>query len=339
MPVSYSGVLKEHEAVRTKMGLFDVSHMGEIRVDGPEALAYLQWITSNDLNLLQDRQAQYNLLMNPEGGVVDDIIIHRLGPQSYFICVNASNTDKDFEWLSKNQKNFKVKVENRSLKFSQIALQGPLSSSLMKSVFPSIDVSDLKYFHFVEGRQDGWDVLIARTGYTGEDGFEIYCYNKDAVALWSVLLEKGRPMGLVPCGLGCRDTLRLEMAYPLYGHELTDEITPLEANLGWVVKLTKGDFLGRSVLLRQKEEGLKRKRIGFILIDEGIARADYPIVSNGEKIGWVSSGTYSPSLDKSIGCGYVPVSFTPVGAKLEIEIRGKKKRAEVVATPFYRRKK
>jgi len=339
MPVSYSGVLKEHRAVRSKMGLFDVSHMGEIRVDGPQALEFLQRVTCNDLGVIQDGQCQYNVLMNPQGGAVDDIIVHRLGPQSYFICVNASNTDKDYDWLLRHRENFRVAVENQSAEYSQIALQGPLSAMLMQKVFPSLPLSSLKYMHFLQGVVEGGELLVARTGYTGEDGFEIYCQNKDAVPLWSRLLEEGTPSGLVPCGLGCRDTLRLEMAYPLYGHELSDEITPLEANLGWVVKLKKGDFLGRSVLLRQKEEGLSRKRIGFILIDEGIARADYPLFSGEEKIGWVSSGTYSPSLDKSIGCGYVPMSFSNLGARFEVEIRGKKKKAEVVETPFYKRKK
>jgi aminomethyltransferase len=337
MPVSYSGVLKEHEAVRTKMGLFDVSHMGEIQVDGPQALEFIQGVTSNDVSKIVDGQAQYNVLMRAEGGVVDDIIIHRLKEKSYFICVNASNTDKDFAYLLEHKKNFDIKIENRSADFSQIALQGPLSAELMKKIFPTLPVDSLKYMHFTKGSFEGMELLIARTGYTGEDGFEIYCLNKDASSLWSRLLEVGARSGLIPCGLGCRDTLRLEMAYPLYGHELTDEISPLEANLGWVVKLEKGDFLGRTVLLQQKEQGLKRKRVGFILIDEGIARADYPILAGEEKMGWVSSGTYSPSLDKSIGCGYVPMKFANIGAQIEIEIRGKKKRAEIVATPFYKR--
>ncbi|MFO1518414.1 MAG: glycine cleavage system aminomethyltransferase GcvT [bacterium] len=338
MPVSYSGILKEHEAVRTKMGLFDVSHMGEIRVDGPDAVSFLQWLTSNDVSLMYDGRCQYSLLTNPQGGVVDDIILHRLNSRSFFICVNASNTDKDFGWLLKNRGTFDVQIVNRSAEFSQIALQGPLSADLMRKVFPALEAAALRIYHFLEGTQDGCEVLVARTGYTGEDGFEIYCHNKDAVSLWSRLLEEGTPLGLVPCGLGCRDTLRLEMAYPLYGHELTDEISPLEAGLGWVVKFNKGDFIGREVLQKQNDGGLSRCRVGFSMVDEGIARADYPIFSGEEKIGWVSSGTYSPSLDKSIGCGYVPKSFSTLGKNFEIEIRGKKKKAVVVATPFYKRK-
>jgi glycine cleavage system T protein (aminomethyltransferase) len=338
MPVSYTGILKEHQAVRQKAGLFDVSHMGEIRVDGPGALPFLQWVGCNDLSFVQDGQCQYNLLMNPSGGVVDDVIVHRLGAQSYFICVNASNTDKDHQWLLENRKKFDVKIENRSADFSQLAVQGPIAVSLVKKIFSPLPVSNLKSFHFLEGTHEGADVLLARTGYTGEDGFEIYCENKDAVSLWSKLLEEGSGAGLLPCGLGCRDTLRLEMAYPLYGHELRDDIGPLEAGLSWVVKLSKGDFIGREVLVRQKEEGLRRKRVGFVMTDEGIARADYPIFFKGEKVGWVSSGTYSPSLDKSIGCGYVPVSLSEIGTTFEIEIRGKKKAAAVVATPFYKRK-
>ncbi len=337
MPVSYSGILKEHEAVRTKMGLFDVSHMGEVSVEGPDALAYLQWLTCNDLSLIKDGQCQYNLLMNPEGGVVDDIIIHRLADQNYFICVNASNTDKDYEWFLKQKKDFNIKIQNKSQDYAQIALQGPMAESFLRN-FVSAELSGLSSFHFLETFLDGRKILLARTGYTGEDGFEIYCASGDAGLLWDFLLERGGPLGLVPCGLGCRDTLRLEMAYPLYGHELRDDIGPFQANLAWVVKLGKGDFMGRPVLLRQKEEGVEHKRVGFVMKDEGIARAEYPVFSKEEKIGWVMSGTYSPSLDKSIGCGYVRSSFSKVGTIFEIEIRGKKKLAEVVTTPFYKKK-
>ncbi len=357
MPVSYSGVLKEHQAVREKVGLFDVSHMGEVLVEGPDALKFLQWLTSNDLNLIGEGQCQYSLLMRPNGGVVDDIIIHKMGPQKFFICVNASNTDKDFAWIKEHQKDFDVSVQNQSAEYSQLALQGPLAEKLLQK-FVSVDLSKIKSFHFVEtsppapllGKERGAEIspslqrrglgggmLIARTGYTGEPGFEIYCSNTDAPKIWGTLIDAGKEFGLLPCGLGCRDTLRLEMAYPLYGHELNDEITPLEAGLAWVVKMNKGDFIGREVLLKQKEEGLKQKRVGFILKDPGIAREGYLIFAGDEKVGNVVSGTYSPSLDKSIGCGYVPPSLSTFGTKIFIEIRGKKKLAEVVPTPFYNR--
>ena len=336
MPVSYSGVLKEHRAVRQAAGLFDVSHMGELAVEGEDALRFLQWATCNDLGLMRDGQCQYNLLMNPDGGVIDDVIVHLLGGDRYFICVNASNTEKDFQSLKRLARDFKVKVENRSDRFSQLALQGPLAETILRKLC-SVDLSSLKSFHFIEPKVDGRRVLLARTGYTGEDGFELYCENVDAAPLWNLLLQEGAPLGLVPCGLGARDTLRLEMAYPLYGHELKDDTTPFEAALGWVVKLSKGDFIGRGVLERQKAEGLSKKRVGFEMVEDGIGRADYPVFDAEKKVGWVTSGTYSPSLDKNIGCAYVPMSLAKIGAALQIEIRGKKKSAQVVATPFYKR--
>jgi len=338
MPVSYSSVLKEHEAVRTHAGLFDVSHMGEVVVEGKDALAFLQHLTCNDLNLIQKNQCQYTLLMNPQGGVVDDIIIHKMAEDRFFICVNASNTQKDFDWILSQKKEFDVKISNQSAEYSQIALQGPLSEQILQDFIP-LSLKDLQYFHFWETEFTKSPILLARTGYTGEDGFEIYCSNPDAEKIWDALLEKGGPLGLVPCGLGCRDTLRLEMAYPLYGHELSDSLSPLEANLSWVVKINKGSFIGREVLLEQKEKGLSQKRVGICMKDPGIARENYPIYFEDEKIGWITSGTYSPSLDKNIACGYVRNDFIQVGKPLAIEIRGKKKMAEVVSTPFYKRKK
>ncbi|MBL7686345.1 MAG: glycine cleavage system aminomethyltransferase GcvT [Deltaproteobacteria bacterium] len=336
MPVSYSGVLKEHQAVRMKAGLFDVSHMGEILIEGPQALDFLQYITSNDLNRIVDGQCQYNLLMNPQGGVVDDIIIHRLSDQRFFLCVNASNTEKDFNYINALQNDFQVTVRNQSAQYAQLALQGPLAQKILKP-FIDFDLSTLKTFYFQETKLKQIPVLIARTGYTGEDGFEIYLPPEAAASVWNDLLHEGNPLGLLPCGLGCRDTLRLEMAYPLYGHELSDSITPLEAKLAWVVRLEKENFLGKEILVRQKQEGLSKKRIGFVMLEPGIAREKYLIFSGGKGIGEVCSGTYSPSLDKSIGCGYVPESFSKIGTKIDIEIRGKMKKAAVVETPFYRK--
>lgn len=332
MPVSYSGVLKEHEAVRSKAGLFDVSHMGEIKVEGEDALAYLQNLTCNDISLAKDGQCQYNILMNEQGGAVDDIIVNRINEKSFLVCVNASNAEKDWEWFSKHQGNFKVTLTNQSADYALIALQGPLAKEILSHF---TDISALKKFYFRDATFLGQKVAIARTGYTGEDGFEIYCDPKSAPLIWEKLLEQGAPLGLLPCGLGCRDTLRLEMAYPLYGHELTDELGPLEADILWVMKLNKGNFIGKEALVRKKELGFAQKRVGLRMIDDGIARADYPLFVGEEKIGQVVSGTYSPSLDKNIGCGYVRSDIAKIGNTLSVEIRGKKKLAEIVETPFY----
>lgn len=335
MPVSYSGVLKEHEAVRTKAGLFDVSHMGEVKVEGEDALSYLQNLTCNDITLAKDGQCQYNILMNEQGGAVDDIIVNRINDKSFLVCVNASNAEKDWAWFTKHVGNFKVKLTNQSAEYALIALQGPLAQEILSKF---MDVSDLKTFHFKEGDFGGKKVSIARTGYTGEDGFEIYCSPADASLIWEKILETGSPLGLLPCGLGSRDTLRLEMAYPLYGHELTDELGPLDAGLGWVVKLNKGNFIGKAALESKKTKGVALKRVGIMMQEDGIARADYPLFVGEEKVGQVVSGTYSPSLDKNIGCGYVRSDVAKMGANLSVEIRGKKKLAKIVETPFYKRK-
>lgn len=336
MPVSYSGVLKEHQAVRNTAGLFDVSHMGEIWVEGLEAQSYLQYLTCNDLSLAQNGQCQYNILMNEKGGAIDDIIVNKFDDQHFLVCVNASNADKDWECFQKQASKFKVKIENKSKNYALIAIQGPLAEKILSPFCPK--VLPLKSFHFCEDFFKGRQSLIARTGYTGEDGFEIYCQPEDAAFIWEALLEKGKAVGLLPCGLGARDTLRLEMAYPLYGHELTDEIGPLEADLGWVIKINKGNFIGKEALMSKKEKGVSPKRIAFMMQDEGIARAEYPLFSENEKVGWVASGTYSPSLDKNIGCGYVRSDIAKIGNNIFAEIRGKKKLAKIVAMPFYKKK-
>ncbi len=336
LPVSYSGVLKEHHAVRTKAGLFDVSHMGEIWVEGPEAENFIQFLTCNDLSLAQNGQCQYNILMNEQGGAIDDIIVNKINSNTFLVCVNASNTEKDWEWFQKHAAPFKVKIENKSNDYALIAIQGPLAEKILSPFCPK--VSSLKSFHFCEDLFEGRKTFIARTGYTGEDGFEIYCNPAEAPFIWQQLFEKGSPLGLLPCGLGARDTLRLEMAYPLYGHELTDEIGPLEADLGWVIKINKGNFIGKEALMSKKEKGVSPKRIALMMQDDGIARAEYPIFSGDKKVGWVASGTYSPSLDKNIGCGYVRSDVAKIGNDIFVEIRGKKKLAKIVDTPFYKRK-
>ncbi len=352
MPVSYSGILKEHQAVRTQAGLFDVSHMGEIWVEGPDAEKYLQYLTCNDLSQAEDGQCQYNILMNEKGGAVDDIIVNKIDSHTFLVCVNASNTQKDWDWFQKYAAHFKVKIASKSEDYALIALQGPRAEKILQN-FVSEDLSKLKTFHFrpdviaspsergnspsALGGSFKAKVLISRTGYTGEDGFEIYCSPSEASFIWQKLLEYGTPLGLLPCGLGARDTLRLEMAYPLYGHELSDEIGPLEADLGWVVKINKGNFIGKEALLGKKEKGIEQKRVGLLMIDKAIARADYPLFWGEEKVGWMASGTYSPSLDKNIGCGYVRSDLARIGNSISVEIRGKKKLARIVSTPFYKK--
>ena len=335
MPVQYHGVIDEHVAVRTRAGLFDVSHMGEIEVRGSGALELCQKITANDVSRIQLQQAQYNLLMNDQGGIVDDVIFYRLEPAHFLICVNASNSDKDFAWIQK-QADENVEVENTSSRYAQLALQGPLAEEILRPL-TSFQLGDIKPFFFATAEVSGIRSLVARTGYTGEAGFELYCDPDDSEKLWNRLLESGRPMGLEPAGLGARDTLRLEKAYPLYGHELDDTTTPLEAGLEWVTKFAKGPFIGREVLLQQKKEGAKRRLVGLELLEPGIARSDYPLSKNGQPIGRVTSGTKSPTLGKSIALGYVARDQAQPDNQVEVQIRGRKVRAKIVPLPFYRR--
>lgn len=335
MPVQYHGVIEEHLAVRSHAGLFDVSHMGEIEVRGTGALEFCQYATANDVARLHLHQAQYNLLLNERGGVVDDVIIYRVNSDAYFICVNASNREKDFHWLSERATGA-VEVEDQSSQYAQLALQGPLAAKILQPLAQAA-LDEIKPFHFVFADVSAIRCMVARTGYTGEDGFELYCQAPDAERLWSNLIEAGAPQGLVPVGLGARDTLRLEKAYPLYGHELDESTTPLEAGLGWVVKFTKPSFIGRDVLVRQKAAGVTRKLVGLELLRAGIARSEYPLFNHESKVGQVTSGTKSPSLGKAIALGYVIREEAELGNVLEVEIRGRKVPGKVVSTPFYRR--
>jgi aminomethyltransferase len=335
MPVQYSGVIAEHTAVRSRAGLFDVSHMGEIAVRGAGAEAMCQRLTANDLARMQVYQAQYNLLLNGHGGVIDDVIFYKRQPDDFLICVNASNSEKDFKWLRQHATG-KIQVENVSADYAQLALQGPLAETILQPLVP-IALADIKSFYFGESEVAGTRCLIARTGYTGEAGFELYCSSQDAEKLWHDLLDAGAPAGLVPAGLGARDTLRLEKAYPLYGHELDDSTTPLEAGLQWVVKFSKGSFIGCEVLLRQKQTGVKRKLVGLELIEPGIARSEYRLLKDGRCIGRVTSGTRSPTLGRSIALGYVEAEEGRAENILEVEIRNKPVRAKTVPLPFYRR--
>jgi aminomethyltransferase len=334
LPVQYSGIIEEHEAVRNHVGIFDVSHMGEVMVEGPDALKLLQSATCNDVSKLEDFRAQYNGLLYPSGGFVDDILIYQMGPQSYFVVVNASNSDKDFEWLEKAAQGMDVAVRNRSNDYAQLAIQGPEAERLLQPM-SSVDLATIKYYRFLLGRIDGVEAIISRTGYTGEDGFEIYVAPEEAPRLMKKIVEAGAK----PCGLGARDTLRLEAKMALYGNDIDDTTTPLEADLAWIVKLEKGDFAGHDVLAEQKKEGPPRKLVGFEMIDRGIARHGYPIIDGGQQIGVVTSGSHSPTLKKAIGLAYLPQGKSAPGSELTILIRGKEVRARVVPTPFYKRAK
>jgi aminomethyltransferase len=335
MPVQYSGVIDEHVAVRTRAGLFDVSHMGEIVIRGPSAFELCQKISANDLSRIKQEQAQYNLLMNENGGIVDDVIFYKIEPDHFLICVNASNSDKDFAWIEKNAAG-NIKLENASSRYAQLALQGPLAEKILQSL-TALRLDEIRSFFFSFGEVSSIRCLVARTGYTGEDGFELYCDVGEAERLWHALLESGAPMGLKPAGLGARDTLRLEKAYPLYGHELDDTTTPLEAGLEWVVKLAKGPFMGREILMQQKQEGVRRKLVGLELLDPGIARSEYAVFRNGTPIGRVTSGTKSPTLGKAIALAYVKVDEARPDNAIDVDIRGRKARAKIVPLPFYRR--
>jgi len=334
MPVQYSGILDEHQAVRERAGLFDVSHMGEIELRGPHALAAAQALTVNDLGRLRDGQAQYSMLCLPTGGVVDDIMVHRIHSERVLLCVNASNIDKDFAWIGEHR--YGAEVVNRSDDFALLALQGPRATAILTPL-TNVPLADVPPFGFAEGRIAGRRALIAHTGYTGEDGWEIYCAPPEATALWEALLAAGAPHGIQPAGLGARDTLRLERALPLYGHELTEETTPLEAGLAWVVRLHKPSFIGRDALQRQRATGTSRQLVGLTMTEPGIPRQGYPIRHGSEVVGAVTSGTKSPTLGKAIGLGYVANAWKEVGTALAVEIRGRAVGATVVQLPFYKR--
>lgn len=337
MPVQYVGVMEEHKAVRTAVGLFDVSHMGEVDVVGRRALEFVQHVTCNDAAKLVPGRAQYSGLMTRRGTFVDDLLVHKINDEHYFLVVNAANKDKDYAYLCAQTEEFdNVEVNDRSADYAQIAVQGPFALQVLQRLTP-VQLQEIKYYRFVEGKVDGEPALIARTGYTGEDGFEVYLDPIAAPGLWRKLLEVGRPEGIMPCGLGCRDTLRFEACMPLYGNDIDDTTTPYEAGLGWIVKLDKGGFLGRDVLARQQAEGIRRKLVGFAMTGRGIARHGYPIRHEGKAVGTVTSGSHAPTLGKALGMGYVPVELAAVGTEIEVEIRGQMVAAEVVEMPFYRR--
>ena len=339
MPVQYpAGVIEEHIATRTRAGLFDVSHMGEIWVEGPDAIPFVNRITTNDVTKLVDGQAHYSALPNEDGGVVDDLLVYRFADDRLLLVVNAGTTDKDWEWINKNKGNENILLRNASSDYCQIAIQGPKAIEILQKLTET-DLAPIGYYHFTEGKVDGVDAIISRTGYTGEDGFEVYAAADRAEQLWNKLLETGKEHGILPCGLAARNTLRLESAMSLYGHELSDEISTLEANLGWITKLQKGDFIGRDQIAALKENGLTRKLIGFEMKEPGIARDGFDIYVGDEKVGVVTSGSPAPFLKKNIGLAFLPPEFANVGQEIRIDVRGKRLAAEVVPTPFYKRER
>ena len=336
MPVQYEGVNAEHETVRNGVGVFDVSHMGEFLLSGPNALELIQKVTTNDASILTVGRAQYSCLPNENGGIVDDLIIYRMKEDQYLLVVNASNIEKDWNWIS-SKNDLGVDMRNISDDYSLLAIQGPMAMEAMQSL-TSIDLAAIKYYHFEVADFAGVEhVIISATGYTGSGGFEIYAKNSEIEQIWNKVFEAGADYGIKPIGLAARDTLRLEMGFCLYGNDINDTTSPLEAGLGWITKFTK-DFVNSDVLKQQKEEGVKRKLVGFELTERGIPRHDYEIVDkDGNVIGIVTSGTMSPSLSKGIGLGYVPVSYTAEGSEIFIRIRKNDVAAKVVKLPFYKK--
>jgi aminomethyltransferase len=332
MPVQYTGIVGEHRTVRRAVGLFDVSHMGEFEVAGPRALAVLQRLTTNEAAALEAGRVQYSLLCYPDGGIVDDLTVYRLAGDRFMLTVNAANIDKDWAWVSEHGS--EARWRNISAETALLAVQGPKAEACVQRLADR-DLSGIRYYWFVEGRVAGVQAMISRTGYTGEDGFELYVAAADAERLWSELLEAGEPDGIAPVGLGARDTLRLEMRYALYGNDIDATTNPLEAGLGWVVKLAKGDFIGRSAIERVKAEGIRRKLVGFEMVDHAVARHGYRILKDSLEVGVVTSGSYGPAVDKYIGVGYVAAELAGVGTELDVEVRGVPRRARIVQTPFY----
>ena len=336
MPVQYAGVIEEHLAVRQAAGLFDVSHMGEIEVTGADALAYIQHLTVNDAARLVDGQVQYSAFCYPDGGVVDDVTLYRFSATRFMFCVNAANIDKDFAWMQQALADASlpdVTLVNRSAEFAQIALQGPQAENILARL-TALPLAELTYYHFCEGEVAGVQMIVSRTGYTGEDGFELYLPAAAAVDLWQKLLAVGNQHGLQPVGLGARDTLRLEKGYALYGHELSAEISPLEAGLAWITKLDKDDFVGKAALVAQKAAGVPRRRAGLVMQERGIPREGYPVFLGADQVGVVTSGTMSPSLKVGIALALVAPDAAAMETELEIAVRNRRMRAKVARLPF-----
>jgi len=342
MPVQYpAGTIEEHLRTRTHAGLFDVSHMGEIDVRGPDAIKFVNRLTSNDVTKLVDGQAQYSALTTPQGTVIDDLLVYRLSSVHLLLVVNASTTEKDWDWIFSHWSGELIDLNNVSADYCQLALQGPDAQSILQKL-TDVPLSEIKYYHFKHGSVDGVNGIVSRTGYTGEDGFEVYAPANCAEQLWNKILEAGQtdtPTGVLPCGLAARNTLRLEAGMALYGNDIDETTSLLEANLGWICKLDKGDFTGREALANQKAEGVKRKLVGFEVTDRGIARDHQEIVVDGNRVGHVTSGSPAPFLKKNIGFAYVPVEYASVGQAIQIDVRGRLVGAQITKTPFYKRNK
>ena len=336
MPLEYTGITAEHLAVRTRAGLFDVSHMGQIEIAGKDALAAVQWITCNDASRLSPGQAQYSALTTEAGTFVDDLLVYRLGDGHFLLVVNASNVSKDIAWIGDHVRRFGVAALDTSARYALVALQGPLAHDILAPL-ANFDLSTIKYYWFAHGEIAGVRATISRTGYTGEDGYEVFAPPQQAVRLWDAILAEGRDRGVVPAGLGARDTLRLEAAMRLYGHDIDETTTVLEAGLEWIVGWKKDDFLGRAAIAQQKGSGLRRTLVGFEMLDRAIARHGYRAFVGGADAGYVTSGTRTPFLERAVGMAYLPVECAAAGAQFDVEIRGRMQRARVVPLPFYKR--
>ena len=337
MPVQFEGVNAEHETVRKGVGVFDVSHMGEFWVEGPKALDFIQWVTSNDASRLVDGKVQYSCFPNGQGGIVDDLLVYRINAETYLLVVNAANTDKDWAWCNQQNKTG-AELYNASDETAQLAVQGPLGLKAMQKL-TNTPIMDMEYYTFRKLTFAGInDIILSTTGYTGSGGCEIYMSNNDAPVIWEAVFEAGREFGIKPIGLGARDTLRLEMGYCLYGNDINDTTSPIEAGLGWITKFTsEKNFIDKALLLKQKNEGVARKLVGFEMMEMGIPRHGYPIVdASGNNIGEVTSGTMAPSLKKPVGMGYVPTVLSKEGSEIFIKIRDKSLKAKVVKFPFYK---
>ena len=342
MPVQYTaGVIEEHMRTRTAAGLFDVSHMGEIWVEGTDAIEFVNGLTTNAVTKLADGQAHYSALTNDTGGVVDDLLVYRFGPEKLLLVVNAATTDKDWDWITTHKGDADVVLTNASADYCQIAVQGPNAIAILQPL-TDVNLDEIKYYWFTTGKVDGVESIISRTGYTGEDGFEIYAAPEFAEQLWNKFLaagKYGKEQGILPAGLAARNTLRLESGMSLYGHEIADDISPLEAGLGWITKIQKGEFTGRDAIASLKEKGVERKLVGFEMTDRGIARDGFDVYVDDQKVGYVTSGSPAPYLKKNIGLAFLPVAFANIGQEIKIDVRGKLLTAAVIETPFYRRKK
>jgi len=338
MPVQYNSILEEHQAVRTRAGLFDVSHMGEFKIAGPDALTFLQYLVPNDVSRLSIHHALYTQLCLPNGNVIDDLLIYSLAEQHYMLVVNAANIAKDLAWVQEQAQRFtNVVITDQSDTTALLALQGPAALAILQEL-TQVDLTAIRYYHCNIGDVAGTNCIISRTGYTGEDGFELYCLPADVVHLWHKLLAAGKPHGLLPAGLGARDTLRLEAGYCLYGHELDQETNPLEACLNWTVKFNSGDFIGRDALLRVKEQGPHKLLVGIELLERGVPRCGYALYAQDQQIGNLTSGGPGLTVHKNIGMGYVEPAYATAGQQVYVDVRGKHVAAQVVALPFYKKR-